>query len=54
MTLVRVVAPHFVAGFLVYEDRVVKTAPILRWMKGMRGEQSMAAMERKGWTWEVL
>lgn len=31
MTLIRIVAPHFVAG-LEASDRVVRAAPILRYM----------------------
>lgn len=32
--IVRVVAPHFVAGLVLENGRVVKAAPILRWAVG--------------------
>lgn len=34
--LLRIVAPHFVAGVVLDDGRVVETAPILKYMKGWR------------------
>lgn len=57
--LLRVVAPHFVAGAIWSRDgaswRCTAAAPILRWMIGMDAEtmrRRRPSMERKGWTLE--
>lgn len=48
MRLVRVVAPHFVAGFET--DGVVRrAAPILAYMVGWPDEKVRAYVARKGW-----
>lgn len=53
MQLVRVSAPHFVAGFET--DGVVRNAaPILRYMLGWTNQRVAQYLTRKGWTWEVL
>jgi hypothetical protein len=53
-TLVRVVAPHFVAGLIVEGDRCVRAAPILRWAVGKRAAELRAAFARKGWRASVV
>lgn len=51
--LVRVVAPHFVAGFET--DGVVRrTAPILKRMLGMDDERARKYIKRKGWKASVV
>lgn len=52
--LIRIVAPHFVAGLLVDNGRVVVAAPILRYMIGWTGRQVGAYCAQKRWTWERL
>ena len=53
MTLVRIVAPHFVAS--VVADSVVREcAPILSYMTGWNGRQVADYCKRKGWRWEVV
>lgn len=53
--LVRIVAPHFVAGLEADErGRVVRTAPILRWMMGMTGAMVAGHCAGRGWTWERI
>lgn len=53
MTLVRIVAPHFVAA--VVADTVVREcAPILSYMTGWNGRQVADYCKRKGWRWEVV
>lgn len=53
MKLVRVVAPHFVAGFET--DGVVRrAAPILKALRGMTDERARAYMTRKGWKASVV
>jgi ABC-type phosphate transport system permease subunit len=53
--LVRVVAPHFVAG-LVLSNGVVtgESAPILRYMTGWPRERASAYIRSKGWTANVI
>lgn len=49
----RIVAPHFVAGLVVDEDRVVEAAPILRWAVGMRWSGHVKPyLRRRGWSGE--
>ena len=59
--LIRVVAPHFVAGLIVEKDasnawRAVDSAPILYWI--VKKHWSLAEIEpylmKKRWGWEVL
>ncbi len=53
VTLVRIVAPHFVAA--VVADSVVREcAPILSYMTGWNGRQVADYCKRKGWRWEVV
>lgn len=47
--LVRVVAPHFVAGFVMDGDRCVEAAPILRWAIGKTDKELRAYFAAKGW-----
>jgi hypothetical protein len=54
MTLVRVVAPHFVAGLLMQGDRAVIAAPILRWTVGKSRGELRAAFARRGWRAEII
>lgn len=53
--LVRVVAPHFVAGIVARDGVVVRAAPILRRrVLGKNGREVAACCAREGWTWEVV
>ena len=68
MMLMRVVAPHFVAGVVVrldsppdvplcealYHGRVVEAAPILHWSIGKPYDTLWSYAERKGWLIEVV
>ncbi|BBB99822.1 hypothetical protein [Bradyrhizobium elkanii] len=48
MNLVRVVAPHFVAGFET--DGVVRrAAPILKYLVGKSDDQARAYIKKKEW-----
>jgi hypothetical protein len=53
-TLVVVEAPHFYAGVVAREGRVIEVAPILyRHIKrGWTGRQVADYCRAKGWTWE--
>ena len=54
-TLVRVVAPHFVAGFVIKADRVIACAPILRRaLMGKTADQIRAVCKAKGWRASVV
>lgn len=52
--IVRVVAPHFVAGLEMAGDRCVVAAPILRWCEGKTREQLRAYFARRGWTATIV
>lgn len=54
MILVRIVAPHFVAGLVADGGRVVEAAPILRYMLGWTGSQVARYCRRGAWRWERL
>lgn len=56
--LLRVVAPHFVAG-AEWEKRggvwvCVRAAPIIRWMVGKTGAEIKKYLARRGWEWEWI
>jgi len=48
--MLRIVAPHFVAGIV----RGGMVAPIIRYMKGWTRAKIEAYCRRKGWTVEVM
>lgn len=53
MKLVRVVAPHFVAGFET--DGVVRrAAPILKYLVGKTDDQARAHINSKGWKASIV
>lgn len=52
--LVRVVAPHFVAGFIVTNDRVTEAAPIIRYLVGWESKRVRDYIARKGWRASVV
>lgn len=53
-TLVVVEAPHFYAGVVAQDGKVVEVAPILyrHIRKGWSGQQVADYCKRKGWRWE--
>jgi len=50
-TLIVIYAPHFVAGVVAHQGRVIDAAPILRYMLGWDGKQVAAYCVRKRWSW---
>lgn len=50
MTLLRITAPHFVAGVVVGE----RAAPIIGYMKRWEADKIRAYARRRGWTVEVV
>jgi len=52
--IIRIVAPHFVAGAIPHNGRIVNAAPILRFMLHWTGTQVADYCRKKGWTWERI
>jgi hypothetical protein len=50
--LVRIDAPHFVAGILIENDHVVRGAPIIAWMIGKPEGFVEWYCRRKGWLFD--
>jgi|KBSMisStandDraft_5_1062788.scaffolds.fasta_scaffold211567_2 hypothetical protein len=44
-------APHFYAAVIVENNRVVRAAPIVKWMIGKSVPDVLAYCMRKGWKW---
>lgn len=53
LTLVRIVAPHFVAG-LETDGTVQRAAPIIGYMTGWRDDRVRAYVKSKGWKASVV
>ena len=54
LILVRVVAPHFVAGLVIENDRCIQTAPILSWAIGQMADDLRRYFEAKGWKASII
>lgn len=52
--LVRIVAPHFVAGLIMEQDVCVQAAPILAWAIGKGTVELRQYFRRKGWRASVI
>lgn len=52
--LVRVVAPHFVAGIVVEADICVQAAPILKWTLWRNAEYLRKAFKQNGWRAHIV
>lgn len=52
--LVRVVAPHLVAGIVLVDGRCTEAAPILRWCIGKDRAWLRAWFEKRGWRASVI
>jgi hypothetical protein len=52
--LVRVVAPHVVAGLVMDGERCARAAPILKWAIGKRREELRRYFASKGWKASVV
>ena len=51
--MIRIVAPHFVAG-VVLTDRVIRTAPIVKYMIGWEPGRVRTYARSKGWQTQIL
>lgn len=49
-SLLRVIAPHFVAGAVLFRGKVVRSAPILHYLRGWSYEQVWHYVLGKGWS----
>ena len=49
MTLVRIEAPHFVAGIVIRDGRVVEAAPIVAYMKKWPASRAKCYCGERGW-----
>lgn len=54
MTLVRVEAPHFVAGLVIEDGRCIEAAPILRWAIGKSESYLRSYIRRRAWRASVV
>lgn len=54
MTLVRVVAPHFVAGFETADGAVRRAAPIIGYMVGWSDDRARRYIAGKGWRASII
>lgn len=53
-TLVRVTAPHFVAGFETDGKTVRRAAPIMRYLVGKTEDEARAYIQGKGWKASIV
>lgn len=51
--LIRIEAPHFVAGLVVEDGQVYESAPVIKYMRGWTQEKVINYCRVKGWkvTW---
>jgi hypothetical protein len=54
MMLVRVVAAHFVAGFVFDGDKCVRAAPILKWCVGKSADYIRGQFRAHGWRASIV
>jgi hypothetical protein len=52
--LMRVIAPHFVAGVVVRGAAIVEAAPIVRYMIGWNGRRFARYCGERRWRFEVV
>lgn len=48
--MIRIEAPHYVAGALVENDVVIKAAPIIKYMKGWSTSKVIWYCNKKHWS----
>lgn len=56
--MIQIKAPHFCAGVELSDNKVVKTAPIVKYMKGWEADRVSSYCDRitkkkKKWKWEI-
>jgi len=53
-TLAAIDAPHFFAGIVLHDDRVVEAADIVKYMKRWDRDRVRAYVKSKGWKISVV
>ncbi len=53
-TLAAIDAPHFLAGIVLADDRVIEAADVVKYMRGWRRAQVRDYCHRKGWQVSVV
>jgi hypothetical protein len=53
-TLISIDAPHFCAGVVARDGKVIEAAHIVKYMKGWDGKRVAEYCKTKGWKWEVV
>lgn len=52
--MIRIVAPHFVAGVVVVGGVVTACAPIVKYMRGWAADRVHSYAKSKGWKTETI
>ena len=52
MHMIRITAPHFVAGLVLERWLVTRAAPVLSYMVGWEDARVYKYCQRKNWAWE--
>jgi hypothetical protein len=52
--LVRITAPHVVAGIVALDGKMIRAAPIVAYMMGWDGRKLSRYCDRKGWKWQLV
>lgn len=50
-TLIQITAPHFVAGIVARDGKVIEAASIVKYMRGWDGKQVADYCKMQGWSW---
>ena len=50
MSAYQINAPHFCAGVETRGEKIIRTAPILKYMRGWKAERMIDYCREKGWT----
>jgi hypothetical protein len=48
-SLLAIDAPHFYCGVILCNDRVIRAAPIVRYMRGWTADRLRRYCQRRGW-----
>ncbi|MGY8677282.1 hypothetical protein Q2941_05620 [Bradyrhizobium sp. UFLA05-153] len=52
--LAQIRAPNFTAGIVLFDDKVVETAPIVGYMRSWSRDRVRAECQQRGWTVSVV
>lgn len=53
-TIISIDAPHFNAGIVARDGKVIEAADIVKYMKGWDGKRVADYCRKKGWAWEKV